>query len=708
MHFNLKAKDFYFMKLSVVTESSLWYIVLCLLVGLFYAAVLYFKEARLAAIPKRLLMLMGSLRFILVFLLSFLLMNPLLKTIFREVEKPVIVFAQDVSASMVMGKDSVFIRTEYLNKIKKLTNSLSEKFDVVTYSFGSQFREKIVFDFKDKVTDFSSLFDELQTRYSDRNLGAIIVASDGIFNQGQSPVYSSSRIKAPIFCIAMGDTTIYQDLILTKVIHNKIAFLGNTFPLDVIVDAHQCQNTTSILTIRKGQQIVFTKSLNIPTNNFNLTLPVELTAASIGLQHYTVSLSVLDGEHNKLNNIQDIYIDILDGREKVLIVGASPHPDMGALKLAIESNANYEVETFVLNKFINPVKKYNLAILHNIPSANFNAQQLLADLALARIPVFYITGAQNRFTLFNELNTGIRIQTNSTRPNECEAILVNNFPLFNLSEQVINYSSKLPAVLAPFGNFQKSTAVTQLFTQKIGALKTDYPLWIFSRQGERKISIFVGEGLWKWRMHDFADHGNNEIFNELIGKTVQYLTVREEKSLFRVQSKSNFLENESILMEAEVYNQSYELINTPDVSIEIIDESGRKFPFIFSRVGQAYRLDAKQFPIGEFNYLAKVKVGDKLLTKKGSFSVSPLLVEMATTTANHQILYQLSKKHNGDLFSPLALDSLAQVLNSREDIKPVIYNTKKLIAIINLPFVFFILILILSMEWFIRKRFGAY
>ena len=88
--------------------------------------------------------------------------------------------------------------------------------------------------------------------------------------------------------------------------------------------------------------------------------------------------------------------------------------------------------------------------------------------------------------------------------------------------------------------------------------------------------------------------------------------------------------------------------------------------------------------------------------------MSPLLVEMATTTANHQILYQLSKKHNGDLFSPLALDSLAQVLNSREDIKPVIYNTKKLIAIINLPFVFFVLILILSMEWFIRKRYGAY
>ncbi|HET6991934.1 MAG TPA: hypothetical protein VFJ43_11450, partial [Bacteroidia bacterium] len=549
---------------------------------------------------------MASFRFIVVFFLAFLLMSPLLKTVFREVEKPVIVIAQDESQSLVMGKDSSFNRNEYPQKLQHLIDALSDKFNVVTYSFGDKFREKTQFDYKDKLTDFSSLFDELDTRYTDRNLGAVIVASDGIYNQGQSPIYEAEKIKAPVFTIAMGDTTIRKDLVLTNVIHNRIAFLGNTFPLEVIVDAHRCMNSKSILTVSKSGQVLFTKPVDINQDPFTQTIPVELQASSVGLQRYTVALSVLDDESNIQNNKQDIFIDVLDGREKVLIVGAAPHPDMGALKQAIESNDNYQVESFILNDFNKPVNQYNLAILHDIPSDNAQGQKLLTDLATAQVPVFYIIGAQSRYTSFNAINSGISIQVNSSRPNESEAVPVQDFPLFNLSEQAVNYIPKFPAALTPFGNFQSSPAVTPMMRQKIGSLKTDYPLWVFSRQGDRKISVFVGEGLWKWRLHDFADHGNEDIFNELIGKTVQYLSVREEKSFFRVTAKTNFLENESVQFEAEVYNESYELINTPDVNIDIIDESGKRFPSIFTRVGKAYRLDAKQFPVGEYKYEAKV------------------------------------------------------------------------------------------------------
>jgi hypothetical protein len=696
------------MKLSVVTEAPTWYLLLCILAGAVYAGVLYFREARLRDVAKWLRILLGGFRFVVVFFLAFLLMSPLLKTIFREVEKPVIVIAQDESQSLVMGKDSVFNKTEYPKKIQNLIDALSDKFNVVTYSFGDQFREKTQFDYKDKITDFSALFDELETRYTDRNLGAVIVASDGIYNQGQSPVYASEKIKAPVFTIALGDTTIHKDLILTNVIHNRIAFLGNTFPLEVIVDAHRCANSKSTLTVSKGGQIVFTKPVEINADPFTQTIPVELTASSAGLQRYTIALSVIDGENNILNNKQDIFINILDGREKVLIVGAAPHPDMGALKQSIEANDNYQVETFLLSDFNKPVSQYNLAILHDIPSDNAQGQKLLSDLAAANVPVFYIIGAQSRYTTFNSLNSGITIQVNSSRPNESEATVVPDFPLFNLSDQAVNYIPKFPAALTPFGNFQSGPAVTPLLRQKIGQLKTDYPLWVFSRQGERKISIFIGEGLWKWRLHDFADHGNEDIFNELIGKTVQYLSVREEKSFFRVSSKTNFLENESVQFEAEVYNQSYELINTPDVNIDIIDESGKRFPSIFTRSGKAYRLDAKQFPVGEYKYEAKVKVGDKTYTQSGSFSVSPLLVEIANTTADHQVLFNLAKHHNGEMFAPTDLDKLSAVLNSREDIKPVIYNTRKLIDLINLWWIFALLMGLLSLEWLLRKRHGAY
>jgi hypothetical protein len=696
------------MKLSIITEAPYWYILLCILAGAVYAGVLYYRDRKLNDVAKWLTVLMASFRFLVVFLLSFLLMSPLLKTTFREVEKPIIVIAQDESGSLLLGKDSAFNTTVFPEKIKKLVEELGDKYDVKLYGFGDHFREQAEFGYKDKLTDFSALFDEVETRFSDRNLGAIIIASDGIYNQGESPVYAAERIKAPIFTIAMGDTTIHKDLILTKVVHNRIAFLGNTFPLEVVMDAHRLANSKTTLTVSKGGQILFSKPIDITTDPFTQTIPLELQASSVGLQKYTVALSVADGELNVQNNKQDIFIDVLDSREKVLIVGAGPHPDIGALKLAIESNDNYQVETYVLSEFDKPVSQYNLVILHNIPSETAAGQKLLADLTNAKIPTFYITGAQSDFRKFNNLNTGISVQVNSSHANECEAVPNKDFPLFNLSEQALNYIPKFPAALTPFGSFQSSPAVIPMINQKIGSLKTDYPLWVFSQQGERKVGIFIGEGLWKWRLHDFADHGNHDIFNELVGKTVQYLSVREDKSYFRVTAKTNFLENESVQFDAEVYNQSYELINTPKVDMDIIDENGKRFNREFTVTGNAYHLDAHQWAVGEYKYEAKVKVGEKTYTQSGNFSVSPLMIEIANSTADHQVLYNLSKRHNGEMFEANNFDQLPSILNAREDIKPVIYNPKKLIDLINLWWIFGLLLLLLSLEWFIRKRQGAY
>lgn len=696
------------MKLDVVIEAPGWYIILCVLAAALYAGVLYYRETRLKDVPRWIRWTMTTFRFIVVFILAFLLLSPLLKSTFRKVEKPVIVIAQDASESLLMGKDSAFNRKEYPEKMLELIEALSDKYDVKPYSFGDHFRKDADFKYPDKFTDFSTLFEEIETRYSDQNLGAVIVASDGIYNQGQSPVYAAERIKAPVFTIALGDTTVRKDLVLTKVVHNRIAFLGNTFPLEVVVDAHRCAGEKAMLTVSKGGQTLASKPVDITSDPFNLTVPLEMQASSIGLQKFSVALTVLDDEANPLNNRQDIFVDVLDGRQKILVIGAVPHPDMGALKIAIETNDNYQVETATLADFDKPVKGYNLAILHTIPSDNAQGQKLMADLQAAKIPVWYITGVQGRYSLFNNLNTGVSIQTSGSRANDCEAVPMPDFPLFNLSQPAIDYIPKFPAVSTPFGNFQTSSAITPLMRQKIGTLRTDYPLWIFSQQGDRKVSVFVGEGIWKWRLRDFADHGNHDVFNELVGKTVQYLSVREDKSFFRVTVKNNFLENEPVQFDAEVYNQSYELINTPVVSLEIINADGKRFPYTFTQTGKAYFLNAGLFPTGEYKYEAKTKVNDKTYTQSGSFSVSPLLVEIANTTADHQVLYNLAKRHNGDMFQANETEKLLKALLAREDIKPVIYNTKKLDDLINIWWIFGLLLALLSLEWFMRKRNGAY
>ncbi|MGL5891688.1 MAG: hypothetical protein ACRC3B_17480, partial [Bacteroidia bacterium] len=124
------------MSIRIITEAPLWYTFFCLLAGGVYAGMLYFRDKRLAEFSRRVIGLLAAFRFLAVSILAFLLLSPLLKTVSREVEKPVVVIAQDVSESTLLTADSAWYKNEYRKKLQAVTDALSEKFEVKTYSFG--------------------------------------------------------------------------------------------------------------------------------------------------------------------------------------------------------------------------------------------------------------------------------------------------------------------------------------------------------------------------------------------------------------------------------------------------------------------------------------------------------------------------------------------------------------------------------------------
>ena len=552
------------------------------------------------------------------------------------------------------------------------------------------------------------MFDEIETRFSNRNVGAVVIASDGLYNKGQNPLYSATQNKFPVYTIALGDTSVRKDLILTKVLSNRIAYLGNKFPIEIQLSARQLGGKTTTCTVSKGKDVLFSQQVVISGNNFSTSIPVQLDAKETGMQRYTIKLSDVDGEVSFANNVKDIFIDVLDGRQKILILADAPHPDVAAIKNALESNDNYEVNSFIASDFDKSLAGYNLVILDQLPSAKNPIQKLLADIDKAKIPVLYILGSQVSISVFNNIQKDINVPSNGGKMNDVIPVLSKNFSLFTMSDALRNYSSKLSPLQCPFGNYKTNSSVSVFLNQKIGLVETQQPLMLFSQSGEKKTGIICGEGIWRWRLQDFAEHNNQNIFNELIDKTVQYLSAKIDKSFFRVISKNNFYENESIEFEAEVYNDSYELINDPEVNLTITNNEGKKFPFTFNKTTNAYRLDAGVFPVGNYRYEAKVKVGAKIYSEKGEFNVSALQVEITNTIADHQLLYSLAKKNGGAMVYPNQLKKLANLLNAREDIKPISHSEKKLSDMINLKWIFFLLLTLISLEWFIRKINGAY
>jgi hypothetical protein len=691
--------------MNLVFDYSPWLVIVCIIVGLVYSGVLYYRDQRLAEASPLSLRLMAAFRFIAVTILCILLLSPLLKTVNRTVEKPIVVVAQDNSESVPVNKDSAFYRNQYKQNLRKLIDELSSKYEVRTYSFGDRINEINDVDsikFNEKQTDISSLFKELEIRYSNRNLGAVIIGSDGLYNIGSNPVYASEKIKAPVYAIGLGDTLVKKDAILSKVEFNRYAYLGNEFPLNVIVTAKQLKGKQSLLTITKGESTVFSQNISFTSDAFQTVVPVLLEAKEIGLQHYKIKIAAVADEMTLSNNSTDVFIEVLDDREKVLILSDVPHPDVAALKQSIESNQNYEVESYTLDQFDKPLQKYNLVILHSIPGERNSGAEIIKQIKSLNIPVWAFSGAGVL------LNKNLSIQSRVNKSNEVEPVLDQNFALFTVSEDLRKAMAYFPPVDAPFGSFEADNSSNAILYQRIGMVDTKVPLMYFDVNGENKSAVFQGEGIWRWRLQDFASNGSHQLFDEFVSKTVQFLSVKVDKSFFRVKAKNNYFANEAIEFDAEAYNESYELINDPEVTLILTNADNKKFNYTFSKTSNAYHLNAGTLPVGEYKYDAKVIVGTKSYSAKGEFSVSALKVELTNTVADHQLLYSLAKKHNGELIYPSDMDKLAEKLMNRDDIKSISYSEKKLTDVIQLKWIFFLLLTLLAAEWFMRKRNGAY
>lgn len=653
--------------------------------------------------------LLGILRFFTLFFLGLLLLKPLVRTVETESEQPIVVIAQDDSQSLVMGKDSDYVRTTYLESLRNLELSLSENYEVHTFRYGNDIQEGLdSVSFNQKTTDFSQLQEALFTRYSHRNLGAVIVASDGLYNKGQSPLYNAKKLNAPFYAIALGDTVEKKDLKILDVAHNRLAYLGNLFPLEISVEAKKVGNEQAKVTVERNGSVLYSGNFN-PTNDGNRKVfPVQLEAKSTGLQRYTVKVSRLNDEITYDNNRKDIFIDVLDSRQKILILAASPHPDVAALKSAIESNKNYEVSSKLIQEFKGKVEDYSLVVMHQLPGNNTQQNQTVQSFIDAKIPALFITGAQTNFSNFNKLNLGYKLEGFTGNVNDINAYVAKGFSEFQVSEDQKEMFAYFPPLQVPFGEFQSSPGISQLLYQRVGNIQTDIPLLSFNKQGQHPVGVLAGEGIWRWRMVEYLNTESHSNFNQFMSKIVQYLASKDDKRQFRVSAQTNLLENQSLIFKAEVYNASYETVEGADVNMTIADSEGNEYPFAFSSDGDKYRLDAGKLPVNNYSWEARVSVGGRAFVERGEFSIAPVQLEALNLKANHQMLNLLAVQNSGELVYPDQISSLTQAIQNNAEVVTLSYEKKSLLDLIELKWLLIIFLILLGAEWMIRKFLGAY
>ena len=316
-------------------------------------------------------------------------------------------------------------------------------------------------------------------------------------------------------------------------------------------------------------------------------------------------------------------------------------------------------------------------------------------------------GAQSNISAFNQQQKVLSFSRTNGSLQDVFANLTPNFTVFNLPADATKQLNEYDPLQMPFGNLSINGNYLAVLNQRIGKVNTQSPLWFFIEQNGKKAGYLLGEGLWKWKLEEAKSDQNFSLVNELITKTVQYLSVKDDKRKFKVYSgKNTYEENEQVLLNASLYNDAYEAVNTPDVKVVIKNEQGKVFNYTFSKFGNTYQLNVGTLPAGNYTYVASTSLGDKNYKANGAFYVSTLIVEYQQTTANHQLLYSMSQQTNGKMLQPISLLSIADELEKSDQVKTINYEDRKYEELINFKWLFALILVLLSTEWFMRKRNG--
>ncbi|KIO77276.1 hypothetical protein TH53_10315 [Pedobacter lusitanus] len=677
----------------------------CLAAGLFFAWLLYGKKSGLT---RPVSIALAVIRAITLTLILWFLFAPLIRQVSYTLEKPIIIIAQDNSESVGAFTPAGFDSLQYRKNLQKLQADLSEKYQVKMYSFSDKVISGLDFSYKGKTTNAVQLISQLNDELMNKNVGAVIMATDGIFNRGGNPVQDLALLKAPVYTIALGDTIPKKDILISSVNVNDLVYLDNDFRMEVQVQAYQCNGAAVRLTVQEDGKKVFEQGIAVNAEQFLKNIPVNLKATKTGQHKYIISVSPVEKEVSVKNNIFQTLVEVIDERQKVLIAAAGPHPDLAVLKQAIGLNKHHEVSVILNDDLLKTdLKGYGLIILYQLPDNQFDANAFLTKVKAEKVPVWYITGAQSNLSRFNQVQQQVNFSGNTALQYQYSDV-DQNLSVFDLSPASRKVIENFDPLQAPSGQFKVLGSQQVVLDQRNGKMKTDRPQLFFMNDNGRKTGYLIGEGLWKWKLSEARENPQTPVFNELIGKVVQYLSVKDDKRKFKVRPiKNTFEENDRVLLNATLYNDSYQPVNTPDVNFVLKDEKGKTYNFAFSRFESSYQLDAGILPPGNYSFVANTTLGNQRYQDKGSFFVNTLTAEFQQTLANHQLLYQLANQTNGKLYLPDQILKIKDDLLKSNQLKTLSYEDRKYEELINLKSLFILILILLSIEWFVRKRNSA-
>ncbi|MFN5911965.1 MAG: hypothetical protein ACK45H_11560 [Bacteroidota bacterium] len=686
-----------------VSDISLWWFLPMLAVSVI-AAIWYYRNVNwLNDQSVWLRRLMVGLRTLVLFFVLVLLLGLVLEHSSYREEKPVVITLVDNSGSMLNYKDSAKV----LQRVKAYKTQLKERYgdrfellDMIT-GFNAKYGSDL--DFKDARTDLSAGFEKIREDFYNRNIGGIVLISDGNFNNGPNPLYAAERIGlTPVFSLLTGDTVRKKDQYIKNISVNDVAFLKNEFPVEVDLEAIKLgKRSVNVSIYRDGKKLAEQK-VNYSGNSVDFQhASFQLTADKIGFNAYTVVVSDVENEISYANNKRTFYLEVIDSRSRVLLLAGAPHPDIAAIRQVLETDENLQVEAYSMRDWDGELKNVDLVVVHEPGSA-----EPLEKLMKQRIPVLFVLGPNAVASAVKDLSIGLNLPANR-QTDENQVYLNKGFAQFELSDELRRSMEFYPPLKSRFGDLNVSGAEVLAY-QRVGNVQKKDPAIFFLKSGGVRYGVIYGEGVWKWKMNDFERTGTFSAFEDLVSKMAQYLLVKQNNAQLRIDVPKRMVKNEEVIINASFYNASMEPVSDATIDLELLNEKGKKSRFRLGASGNTYRTSLGRLEPGKYEWKCVATHDGKKHVRSGVFIVEDIDPESLANHADISVLNQLASATGGKVFPLQEYERLLDELSARGDITTMSYRESSFDGLIDFKFLFFLLLLLLAAEWFLRRWLGAY
>jgi hypothetical protein len=478
---------------------------------------------------------------------------------------------------------------------------------------------------------------------------------------------------------------------------NKYAFHKNKFPVEVFLQYSGTKSVTANFAISQGNNVLSKQSVTFSPSKKSQVLNITLPADKSGLQLYNATLTSREFEKNTYNNVKKFAVEVIEQKTEIALISAINHPDLGAIKRSIETNAQRKV-TILKPNDLNQLKKFNILILYQ-PTGTF--KPVFENNKSLKINTWIITGNKTDFGFLNQQQSQLSFKM-SNQKEDYLPTFSSDFNLFAIDN--IGFEN-FPPLENTFGSITANEKMSVLLSSRIRNVATNNPLLAFSDNQGQRSAFLLGENIWKWRAKSFVDQKTFDSFDLFIDKTIQFLASNDARKSLIVNHERFYNSGDALEITAQYFNKNYEFDDKARLTIAVTNTKTKQVKnYDLLKTTNSFKVNLDGLNAGSYSFT--IKELNSNASYSSTFEILDFDIEKQFVNPDIVKLKQLANRTKGTVFVPNQVDEFIKSLLKNQDYKTIQKAIVKKTPLIDWYWLLILIAAALGAEWFIRKYHG--